>query len=132
MMKREALERCMAQWTKIYHMLVKMEAAAEDDELDAVLPFSILKRRVLYTMGVPTEDHPISSCYLCEYTLVDGVSDCWVCPLKGYAWEQCSTDGPYIACENAYDEEWYGEAAECAQEIIDACARALEDLDDEE
>ena len=33
---------------------------------------------------------------------------------------------------NAYDAECFGEAAEAAQEIIDACDRALEDLDDEE
>lgn len=132
MMKREALERCLMQWTEIYHTLVKMEAAQHDGELDAVPPFSTLKHKALKTMGIPVADYPINECYLCEYTLVDGVPDCLVCPLKGYAWELCETDGAYLACETAYDEEWYDEAADYAQEIIDACDAALEDLDDEE
>ena len=132
MTKREALERCLIQWTKIYHELVKMEAAQRDGELFQIPSFNVIKHRALKTMGVPVEDYPISGCYLCEYTLVDGVSDCLVCPLKGYAWEQCETDGPYLACYNAYDEECFGEAADYAQEILDACDRALEDLDDEE
>ena len=132
MTKREALERCMVQWTKLYHELIKMEAAQRDGELDAVPPFSLAKRKALEAAGVPTKDHPINSCYMCEYTLVDDVPDCLVCPLKGYAWKQCETDGPYLACEYAYDAECFGDAADCAQEIIDACERALEDLDDEE
>ena len=132
MMKREALERCMAQWTKICHELIKMEAAQRDGELDAVPPFSMLKNKALKTMGIHEADYPRNLCYLCEYTLVDDVADCLVCPLKGYAWKQCETDGPYLACYNAYDEEWYGEAADYAQEILDACDRALEDLNDEE
>ena len=132
MMKREALEKCLIQWTKIYHELVKMEAAQRDGELSQIPSFNVIKHRALKTMGVPVEDYPISGCYLCEYTLVDGVSDCLVCPLKGYAWEQCETDGSYLACENAYDEECFGDAADYAQEILDACDRALEDLDDEE
>ena len=132
MMKREALERCLIQWTKIYHELIKMEAAQRDGELSQIPSFNVIKHRALKTMGVPVEDYPISGCDLCEYTLVDGVSDCLVCPLKGYAWEQCETDGPYLACYNAYDEECFGEAADYAQEILDACDRALEDLDDEE
>ena len=94
MMKREALERCMAQWQQIQIELYKMEVAAEDDELDAVPPFSTLKHKALKTMGVPVKDYPISGCYMCEYTLVDGVSDCLVCPLKGYAWEQCEVSIP--------------------------------------
>ena len=132
MTKREALEKCRAHWQQLYHELVKMEAAAEDDELYQIPTFSMLKCRVLETMGVSDDDYPISGCYLCEYTLVDGVSDCLVCPLKGYAWEQCEADGPYLACENAYDAEDFGEAADCAQKILDACDRALEDLDNEE
>ena len=132
MMKREALEKCLIQWTKLYHELIKMDAAQRDGELFQIPSFNVIKHRVLKTMGVPVEDYPISGCYLCEYTLVDGVSDCLVCPLKGYAWEQCETDGPYLACYNAYDEECFGEAADYAQEILDACDRALEDLDDEE
>ena len=132
MTKREALEQCMVQWTKLYHELIKMDAAQRDGELFQIPSFNVIKQRVLKTMGVPEEDYPISGCYLCEYTLVDGVSDCLVCPLKGYAWEQCETDGPYLACYNAYDEECFGEAADYAQEILDACERALEDLDDEE
>lgn len=132
MMKREALEKCMIQWTKLYHELIKMEAAAEDDELYQIPTLSMLKRRVLKTMGVSDDDYLISGCYLCEYTLADGVSDCLVCPLKGYAWEQCETDGPYLACDNAYDAEDFGEAADYAQEILDACNRALEDLDNAE
>lgn len=131
MMKREALERCRDQWQRTRTELYKMEAAAEDDELYQIPTFNMLKRRVLETMDVPVEDRPISGCYLCEYTLVDGVYDCLVCPLKGYAWEQCETDGPYLACENAYDDEWYGEAADYAQEIIDACDEALNDLEDD-
>lgn len=130
MMKREALEKCMDQWQWIHTELIKMEAAAEDDELDAVPTFSKLKRKALYAMGVPAEDRPLNGCYLCEYTLVDGAPDCLVCPLKGYAWEQCEMDGPYLACEDAYNDEWFGDAADCAQTIIDACDRALEDLDD--
>lgn len=132
MTKREALEKCMVQWQQIQIELYKMEAAQRDGELFQIPLFSQAKRNALKTMGVPVEDYPISGCYLCEYTLVDGVSDCLVCPLKGYAWEQCETDGPYLACYNAYDEERFGEAAEYAQEILDACDRALEDLDDEE
>ena len=132
MMKREALENCMAQWQQIQIELYKMEAAQRDGELFQIPTFNALKHKALRTMGVSTEDYPINKCYLCEYTLVDGVSDCLVCPLKGYAWEQCETDGPYLTCETAYDEEWYDDAADYAQEIIDACDRALEDLDDDE
>ena len=131
MTKREALERCMDQWQWIHTALIKMEAAQRDGELFQILPFSIIKHRALRKMGVPVDDYPISKCYLCEYTLVDGVSDCLVCPLKGYAWEQCETDGSYLACYNAYDEERFGDAADYAQEILDACDRALEDLDEE-
>ena len=89
-------------------------------------------------MGVPTEDQPRNACYLCEYVHTQypapyGASLlCEYCPLKGYVWEQCETDGPYLLCESAYDEECFGDAAEYAQEIIDACERALEDLDNEE
>ena len=130
--KREALEKCLIQWQQMQIELYKMEAAQRDGELFQIPPFSQAKRKALEAAGVPTKDHPINSCYMCEYTLVDDVPDCLVCPLKGYAWEQCETDGPYLACENAYDDEWFGEAADYAQEIIDACDRALEDLDDEE
>lgn len=132
MMKREALERCMVQWTKLYHGLVKMEAAASDGELSQIPVFNMFKRKALRSMGVSDDAYPINSCYLCEYTLVDGAPDCLTCPLKGYAWEQCETDGPYLACENAYYAEDFGGAAEYAQEILDACDRALEDLDNEE
>ena len=132
MMKREALERCLVQWTKIYHELIKMDAMQRDGELFQIPPFSLFKRNALEAAGVPTKDHPINSCYMCEYTLVDDVPDCLVCPLKGYAWEQCETDGPYLICENEYDAGFFGIAAEFAQEILDACDRALEDLDDEE
>lgn len=132
MTKREALEKCMDQWTKIYHELIKMDVMQRDGELFQIPPFSTFKHKVLRNAGVPTKDHPINSCYLCEYTLVDDVPDCLVCPLKGYAWDQCETDGSYLACEDAYDEECFGDAAEHALEIIDACERALEDLDNEE
>ena len=132
MMKREALEKCMDQWQQIQIELYKMEAAQRDGELFQIPSFNVIKHRALKTIGVPVEDYPINGCYLCEYTLVDGVPDCLVCPLKGYAWEQCETDGSYLACENAYDDEWFGDAADCAQDIIDACDRALEDLDNEE
>ena len=132
MMKREALEKCMVQWQQIRTELIKMDAAAADGEQFHIFTFSAFKRRVLRSMGVPTEDQPRNACYLCEYTLVDGVSDCLVCPLKGYAWEQCETDGSYLACENEYDEECFEDAAEYALEICVACERALEDLDNEE
>ena len=138
MMKREALERCLIQWTKIYHELIKMEAAAEDDELDEVPGFGLFKRIVLRNAGVSKDSHPINSCYLCEYVQTEHPTPatepiaCEYCPLKGYAWEQCEMDGPYLACENAYDDKWFGEAADYAQEILNACERALEDLDDEE
>ena len=138
MTKREALERCMIQWTKIYHELVRMEAAATDGELFQIPVFSVFKREVLRSMGVSEDDRPINSCYICEYvetnypTPYNALLACEYCPLKGYAWEQCETDGPYLACENAYDDEWFGDAADCAQEIIDACDRALEDVDNEE
>lgn len=131
-MKREALEQCLIQWTKIYHELIEMDAAQCDGELFQIPTFSMLKRKALEAAGVPTKDHPINSCYMCEYTSVDSAPDCLVCPLKGYAWKQCETDGPYLACEYAYDAECFGEAADYAQEILDACDRALEDLDDEE
>ena len=132
MMKREALERCMIQWTKLYHELVKMDAMQRDGELYQIPTFSMFKRKVLRSMGVLDDDYPINSCYLCEYTLVDGISDCLVCPLRGYAWEECEMDGSYLACENAYEAEDFDKAADYAQEIIDACDAALEDLDDEE
>ena len=132
MMKREALEKCMDQWQRIRTELIKMDAAAADGELFQIPTFSMLNRRVLKTMGVPTEDQPLNECYLCAYTLVDNAPDCLVCPLKGYAWEQCETDGPYLACCNDYDEECFGDAADYALEIIEACERALEDLDNEE
>ena len=132
MTKREALEKCLIQWQQMQIELYKMEAAQRDGELFQIPPFSQAKRKALEAAGVPTKDHPINSCYMCEYTLVDDVPDCLVCPLKGYAWKQCETDGPYLACEYAYDAECFGEAADYAQEILDACGRALEDLDDEE
>ena len=138
MTKREALERCREQWQQMYTELYKMEAAAEDDELDEVPGFGLFKRRVLRNAGVSKDSHPINSCYLCKYVQTKHPTPstepiaCEYCPLKGYAWEQCETDGFYLACENAYDKGWFGEAAEYAQKIIDACNRALEDLDDEE
>lgn len=132
MMKREALKKCRSQWQWIHTELIKMEAAAEDDELDDVPGFGLFKRIVLRNAGVSEDSHPINSCYLCEYSMVDGVPDCLVCPLKGYAWEQCETDGAYLACENAYDDGWFGDAADYALEICVACERALKDLDNED
>ena len=139
MTKREALEKCMVQWTKIYHELIKMDAAQRDGELFQIPTFSMLKRKVLRSMGVSDDDYPLNSCYLCEYVQTQHPTPehapiaCEHCLLKGYAWEQCEMDGPYLACENAYEaEELLDEAADYAQEIIDACDRALEDLDNEE
>ena len=139
MTKREALERCRDQWQQIYNELVKMEAAATDGELSQIPVFNVFKRKVLRSMGVSDDAHPISSCYLCEYVQTEyptpgyALIACEYCPLKGYAWEQCETDGPYLACENAYDDdECFGDAADYALEIIEACERALEDLDNEE
>ena len=138
MMKREALERCIAQWQQIQIELYKMEAAAIDDELDAVPVFSMLKRKVLRNAGVSEDNRPMNSCYLCEYVETEHPAPateslaCEYCPLNGYAWEQCAMDGPYFTCVDAYDEGWFGDAADCAQKIIAACDAALEDLDDEE
>ena len=132
MTKREALEKCMDQWQWIHAELYKMDAAAADGELFQIPAFNMLKRRVLRNMDVSEDSHPTNSCYLCEYTLVDGAPDCLVCPLKGYAWEQCETDGSYLACENEYEGECFGDAADYALEICVACERALEDLDNEE
>lgn len=104
MTKREALEKCMDQWQRIHNELVKMEAAAEDGELFQIPTFSMLKRKVLRHAGVPTEDQPRNACYLCEYvetwhpTPRKEPLACEYCPLKGYAWEQCETDGFYLAC----------------------------------
>ena len=138
MTKREALEKCMDQWQWIHTELSRMEAAADDGEPIQLLAFNIFKRRVLRNAGVPTEDQPLNSCYLCEYVQtkhptphLDPIA-CEYCPLKGYAWEQCEMDGSYLACANEYDAEFFDDAAEYAQEIIDACERALEDLDNEE
>ena len=138
MTKREALEKCMDQWQRIHIELRKMEAAVDDGELYQYLTFSALKRKVLKTMDVSDDDYPINSCYMCEYVETaypvpaSTPIQCEYCPLKGYAWEQCETDGAYAECEDAYDSECFGDAADCALEIIEACERALEDLDDEE
>lgn len=137
-MKREALERCREQWQQIHTELYKMEAAQRDGELFPILNISMLERKVLRRMGVADDDHPINSCYLCEYVQTEHPTPgtepiaCEHCPLKGYAWEQCETDGPYQMCKDAIDAEHYAEAAQHAQEIIDACDRALGDLDNEE
>ncbi len=134
MIKREALEKCMDQWQRIHTELSKMEAAAADGEQFQILAFSMFKRRVLRNAGVSDNDYPLNSCYLCEYvqtwhpTPYTKPLACEYCPLTGYAWEQCETDGSYLACEDAYDKEYLGVAADYALEIIDACERALEDL----
>ena len=138
MTKREALKKCMDQWQRIHTELSKMEAAAEDGELFRLPTFSMLKREILRNAGVSGDDHPINWCYLCGYvetaypTPVHVPIACEYCPLKGYAWEQCEADGPYLACNDAYDEECFGVAADYALEIIDACERALEDLNNAE
>ena len=138
MTKREALEKCMDQWQWIHTELSKMEAAAADGEPFQIPTFNTLKCRALRNAGVSDNDYPLNSCYLCEYvqrrhsTPYNEPLACEYCPLKGYAWEQCETDGPYLACADAYDEYCFGDAADYAQEIIDACERALEDLDNAE
>ena len=138
MTKREALERCMAQWQQIQIELYKMEAAADDDELYQVPNMIQLKRKVLREADVSDGDWPLNICYMCEYvetaypTPVHVPIACEHCLLKGYAWEQCEADGPYGACEDAYIAECFGDAADYALEIIDACERALGDLDNEE
>ena len=138
MTKREALEKCMDQWQRIHAELYKMDAAAADGEQFQIPSFSMLKRKILRSMGVSDDDYPINSCYMCEY--VETVYpvpastpiQCEYCLLKGYVWEQCEMDGSYLACNDAYDEERFGDAADYALEIIEACERALEDLDNEE
>ena len=138
MTKREALEKCMDQWQWIHTELSKMDAAAADGERFRYFTFSMLKRKALRNMDVSDDDYPLNSCYMCEYvqttypTLYREPMACEYCPLKGYAWEQCEMDGSYLACANEYDEERFGDAADCALEIIEACERALEDLDNEE
>ena len=138
MTKRAALEKCMDQWQWIHTELIKMDAAAADGEQFQVPTFSMLKRRVLRNANVSDGDYLLNSCYLCKYvqtkhpTMNTELLACEYCPLKGYAWEQCEMDGPYIECSNAYDEKWFGDAADYALEIIEACERALEDLDNEE
>lgn len=141
MTKREALEKCMDQWQWIHTELSKMEAAAADGELSQILAFSILKRRVLRNAGVSgisADDYPLNACYMCEYVQTEHPTPytkplaCEYCPLKGYAWEQCETDGPYLACEDAYDSDHFEDAAGYAFEISNACERALEDLDNAE
>ena len=138
MTKREALEKCMDQWQRIHTELSKMEAAAADGELFQILAFNIFKRRILRNANVSDDDYPSNACYLCEYvqtwhpTLYTMSLACEYCPLKGYAWEQCEMDGSYLACNDAYDEECFGDAADYALEICVACERALEDLDNEE
>ena len=138
MTKREALEKCMDQWQRIHTELSKMDAAAEDGELFRLPTFSMLKREILRNAGVSDDAYPINSCYMCEYvetaypTPVHVPIACEHCLLKGYAWEQCEADGPYGACEDAYIAECFGDAADYALEIIDACERALGDLDNEE
>lgn len=129
MMKREALEQCLIQWQRIHNELVKMSTAT----LVIVPTLNQLKYKALRNMGVSDDDYPINECYMCEYTLVDGVPDCLVCPLKGYAWERCEGEDSFYTdfCE-AYDSDHFEVAADYAQEIIDACDRALEDLDSEE
>ena len=138
MTKREALEKCMDQWRLIYNELRRMEVAAEDGEVYQVPTMNPLKRGALYEAGVSDDDFPLNACYMCEYvqttypTAYNEPMACEFCPLKGYAWEQCETDGPYIGCDNALDAECFVEASDCASEIIRACERALEDLEDDD
>ena len=138
MTKREALEKCMDQWQRIHNELSKMDAAAADGKQFYIPTFSMLKRKVLRSTGVSDGDFPPNACYMCKYVDIEHPMPrtkplaCEYCPLKGYAWEQCETDGPYLACCNKYDEECFRDAADYALEIIEACERALEDLDNEE
>ena len=138
MTKRKALEKCMDQWQRIHTELSKMDAAATDGEQFYIPTFSMLKRKVLRSTGVSDGDYPLNSCYLCKYVGIEHPTPrtkplaCEYCPLKGYAWEQCETDGSYSECEDAYYAKCFGDAADYALEIIDACERALEDLDNEE
>ena len=138
MMKREALEKCMDQWQRIRTELSKMEATADDGNVFQIPLLNRLKREALYEAGVSDGDFPLNACYMCEYvqitrpTAYNEPMACEFCPLKGYAWEQCETDGPYIGCDNALDAEWFGDAADCALEIIRACDEALNDLEDDD
>ena len=138
MTKREALEKCMDQWQRIHTELSKMAAAAAGGEQFQIPTFSMLKRKVLRSMGVSDDDYPLNSCYLCDYvqtthpTPYNEPLACEYCPLKGYAWEQCETDGPYIGCYNALDAKCFEDAAYCAWEIIRACDKALTYLEDDD
>ena len=132
MTKREALEKCMDQWQRIHTELIKMDAAAADGELFQIPTLNQLKRKALRDAGVSDGDYPLNACYLCEYVHTQHPTPhteplaCEYCPLKGYAWEQCEMDGAYLACNDAYDEERFGDAADYALEISNACERALE------
>ena len=130
MMKREALEKCLKQWQWLQNELELLHVAQEDGEVFQPVTLNRLKLKYFKHAGIDVDDTPLGLCYLCEYAKVDGISDCLVCPLKGYAWAyQCEAlDSPYIKCEECVDADYFDIAAKHAAEIVEAAKRALNDL----
>ena len=136
MMEREALKKCRAQWIWMMSAAEYAAIKQEDGAVDQCLTIHKLKHQYFKSLGIAYTDRPLSGCYLCEYSLVDGVVDgvfdCLTCPLKGYAWDQCEdTTSPYVLFEEAIENEMYDQAAEYAERITDACDEALNDLEDD-
>ena len=130
MMKREALKKCRSQWIWMMSAAEYADIRQENGAVDQGLTLRKLKHQ--YFKSLDIIDQPLSGCYLCEYSMVDGAPDCLTCPLKGYAWDQCEDiTSPYVLFEEAIEDEMYDQAAEYAERIIDACDEALNDLEDD-
>ena len=133
MMKREALKKCRAQWIWMMSAAEYADVKQEDGAADQCLTLHKLKRQYFESLDIAYANQPLNGCYLCEYSMVDGVADCLTCPLKGYAWGQCEDiTSPYALFEEAIENEMYDQAAEYAEWIIDACDEALNDLEDDD
>ena len=133
MMKREALKKCRAQWIWMMSAAEYADVKQEDGAVNQCLTLHKLKRQYFESLDIAYANQPLNGCYLCEYSLVDGVADCLTCSLKGYAWGQCEDiTSPYALFEEAIENEMYGQAAEYAEWIIDACDEALNDLEDDD
>ena len=133
MTKREALKKCRAQWIWMMSAAEYADAKQEDGAADQCLTLHKLKRQYFESLDIAYANRPLNRCYLCEYSMVDGVPDCLTCLLKGYAWGQCEDiTSPYVLFEEAIENEMYDQAAEYAERIIDACDEALNDLEDDD
>lgn len=130
MTKREALKKCRSQWIWMMSAAEYADIRREDGAVDQCLTLRKLKHQYIKSLVILVL--PLSGCYLCEYSMVDGVPDCLTCPLKGYAWDQCEDiTSPYVLFEEAIEDEMYDQAAEYAERIIGACDEALNDLEDD-